>query len=82
MGIGDEKKRKKAFHRPVMIYLKPKTKQKMEKDFLTWGEGWENVLGRENMPNTVLGIKDMTIHKADINPEFARHCSKHMMYRI
>lgn len=54
----------------------------MEKDFFIWGEGWENVLGRENMFNIVLGIKDMIIYKVDINFEFVRYCLKYMMYRI
>lgn len=39
MGTGDENKGKDTFHEPVMmIHLRPKTKEKMWKNFFTWGE--------------------------------------------
>lgn len=37
-GLEMKPKGKMAFHGPVMIYLRPKTKEKMGKDFLTWGQ--------------------------------------------
>lgn len=32
--------------------------------------------------NTILGIKDIILHIADVIPKFARHCAKCMMYTI
>lgn len=67
MGIINFKKRqrKRTFQGLVMIYLSPKTKQKMGKDFLMREEVGEHILSRGNDIQFIyLVMNSVHIHRA------------------
>lgn len=82
-----QKRNKATFHGPVMIYQRPKAKQRMGRDFLMWGKEVGEYIRQRESQTTCSFINELnphcvpsTVHKADVSPVFARHSSNHMMY--